>query len=310
MVSRRLRYFGLFLISMWSFALLCVQPLTRIEIDYPSFMFVLLSIPLLAFGARHLSRKDMLKAALLCEALALCLSFSVLVLVSSYFAMAVSRPLSDNFLLSVDQSMGFNGMALLRGVDTLPVLAQLLELSYSSFAVQLLFLPLVLIAVGKPNNGLCLVLTYGVAGLMCCVISIWFPAIGTGQAYQVSAAGLHSVNAHYFFAFLQEFYSVRSQDYFLLSLQRAQGILTFPSVHSAVAVTCAFHCFRVPLLRYPVLLLNALMLLSTLTHGGHYLVDVLAGSTVALAAILTVSLVRTGVDGAKTSVSLQGQSTF
>jgi membrane-associated phospholipid phosphatase len=62
------------------------------------------------------------------------------------------------------------------------------------------------------------------------------------------------------------------------------GLITFPSFHAAMAVLFALAAWSHPWLRWPFALLNAIMLVATITHGGHYLVDVLAGCAIALVA--------------------------
>jgi membrane-associated phospholipid phosphatase len=60
------------------------------------------------------------------------------------------------------------------------------------------------------------------------------------------------------------------------------GVVCFPSFHAIWAVLCgyAFSGFRRSV-RIPVYVLAALMLLSTVTTGWHYVIDVLAGLMVA-----------------------------
>lgn len=70
-----------------------------------------------------------------------------------------------------------------------------------------------------------------------------------------------------------------------LSLQAAQGIITFPSFHSAWAVLLVVAFWTTPL-RWPAVVLNAFMLASTVPVGGHYFVDVPAGILVAVVVII------------------------
>ena len=68
-------------------------------------------------------------------------------------------------------------------------------------------------------------------------------------------------------------------------LARIQGLVSFPSYHSALAVFFAYSLRRVRLLFPLALLLNVTMLISTPTQGGHYLVDVFGGLIVACSTI-------------------------
>lgn len=66
------------------------------------------------------------------------------------------------------------------------------------------------------------------------------------------------------------------------------GIVTFPSFHAAAAVILAAMFWPSRALRWPMMVLNALMLLAAIPVGGHYLVDILAGVSTAAVAIVAV----------------------
>jgi membrane-associated phospholipid phosphatase len=76
-----------------------------------------------------------------------------------------------------------------------------------------------------------------------------------------------------------------------MNLQRLDGLITFPSFHTAVAVLMV-HAARGTSCFWLAIVVNALMILSTFTEGGHYLVDVVAGAAIALLAIGVVSAAR------------------
>jgi len=64
-----------------------------------------------------------------------------------------------------------------------------------------------------------------------------------------------------------------------------QGIVTMPSYHTVMAVLFTYAFRGTGLIGYAIAALNMIMLLSIPPIGGHYLVDMLAGGTLALAAI-------------------------
>ena len=70
----------------------------------------------------------------------------------------------------------------------------------------------------------------------------------------------------------------------VVTWRTSQGILTMPSVHTATAILLVVGFLRTRLF-LPVLLLNIVMLLSCIPVGRHYVVDLIAGAVVALAAI-------------------------
>jgi membrane-associated phospholipid phosphatase len=87
-----------------------------------------------------------------------------------------------------------------------------------------------------------------------------------------------------------QFYAVRDNPHFVWSLKESAGIMTFPSVHAAVAVLCAWSAWDLKALRYPVLALNIAMALSAVPSASHYLIDVVAGLGVAAFSIASVVL--------------------
>jgi membrane-associated phospholipid phosphatase len=74
------------------------------------------------------------------------------------------------------------------------------------------------------------------------------------------------------------------------------GLITFPSYHALLAVAFAWGWWSVPFLRWPGVVLNAGMLISTPLHGSHHLVDTIAGTALAVASIAIAWRIMTGFD--------------
>ncbi|MGH6862946.1 MAG: phosphatase PAP2 family protein, partial [Methylocella sp.] len=66
-----------------------------------------------------------------------------------------------------------------------------------------------------------------------------------------------------------------------------QGLVVFPSFHTALAVLCACAAWPLRILKFPLLALNLLIILSAPAMGGHYFIDIIAGIILAAS---TVSL--------------------
>ena len=71
-----------------------------------------------------------------------------------------------------------------------------------------------------------------------------------------------------------------------VTLESLKGLITFPSYHAAIAVILAWAAWPLRGLGYFIVLLNAVVLLSCILVGAHYLVDVIAGSAISVASIL------------------------
>lgn len=262
--------------------------LSKLSLDLASFALTAGLAALLVVAAVYYRGRGLTKVVMIMEVMACGIGFSVLVLISTYLAISVNAPLADDVLVAMDRTIGFDGVAFIRFIDGMPFLSWALMQTYVSFALQLMILPVLLVVFDKAVLAFALVLSYALVCAVASVVSVWFPALGSHVVYGIDPTSLGAVNAHFGHAFLSEFHGVRDSAAFTVSLDRAQGILTFPSVHAAVALLCAACAWSVPLLRYPFLLLNVLMATATLTHGGHYLVDTIAG--LALAAIVLAAV--------------------
>ena len=73
-----------------------------------------------------------------------------------------------------------------------------------------------------------------------------------------------------------------------ISVHTLVGLVTFPSFHSAASVLIAWAAWPVRLIRVPLLIVNAGMLMATPIEGTHYFVDVIAGVLIAAGAIYAV----------------------
>jgi len=266
--------------------------LQGMAIDYGSFGVLLKAIVLPAAAGivyAVFRRMEPMRVAL--EAILCGFLLMIPIGLCSYAAVGANFPLADDALTQMDKALGFDWRTFVGLVDARPVLATVLEYAYQSFTPQLFLTPVFLVFGGKHVRAYAMVAAYGLLCFAACLISVWFPAIGAYAAYDMSALGLNNIDTYFGFAFLEQFNGVRGDPNFTFSLTEMMGILTFPSVHVGVAVICAWALWEVRRLRYPFLVLNLFMGISAITHGGHYLVDVIAGIGVAAAAIALVTAV-------------------
>lgn len=236
-------------------------------------------------------KRKLLRLAPSLEALALGTIMTVPILISTYLAASLDMPLMDAPLVRADAVLGLHWTTFIQFVDAHPTFANVLAVAYSSFGIQLLVLPLILGATGRYARCYTMILSYGVLCYISSFVSIWFPALGTYSTYGVTQDQLQSINAYYGFAFLGDFTAVRQQAEFVLSATDAHGIVTFPSVHAAVAFLCAWATWDLKPLRYFFIAWNVLMGISAVSHANHYLVDIIAGVAVAGFSIYAVSQV-------------------
>src|SRR5439155_10643608 len=81
------------------------------------------------------------------------------------------------------------------------------------------------------------------------------------------------------------FYGLRDGTFRTLVAVGSEGIITFPSLHAALAVILIAALWPISVLRWVILALNIVMLAATPIDGSHYFIDVFAGIAVAGAAL-------------------------
>ncbi len=77
-----------------------------------------------------------------------------------------------------------------------------------------------------------------------------------------------------------------------VDLGALRGLVSAPSFHTASAILYVAAAWPFRRLRWPLLVINIAMLLSTPVEGTHYLTDMIAGALVAIAALGIVAEVR------------------
>jgi membrane-associated phospholipid phosphatase len=222
---------------------------------------------------------------------------AVPIMVVTYCAMRLNMPIADEYLRAGDRLLGFDWPAMMRFVDSSPVLELLLQKGYVAFTPQALLLPMLLSLVRREARAYQFTFAFLLLGALASIISIFFPSLGAYVAYSFDGSTLRLIDPDYGNRFLESFNGVRQDADFTLSAGNAAGIITFPSVHAGAAVLCAWAAWPSQALRYPVLALNGMMFASALTHGGHFLIDLFAGAGVAALCIrLAVSVCRRRAD--------------
>lgn len=204
----------------------------------------------------------------------------------TYAAMRLNMPLADPTLARMDRAVGFDWAAFAGFVNDHASLAAVLDFAYRTFGPQLILLPMLLGLFGLAARAYQLIFGWILLCIVSSVISIFFPSIGANAAYGFTDASLQNLDPHLSRGFLTSFFDARERADFVLGVENASGIITFPSVHAGVAALCAWAAWPSRTLRVPFLLLNIGMAVAAISHGAHYLVDILAGTGIAAATIM------------------------
>ncbi|MDF1502328.1 phosphatase PAP2 family protein [Roseisolibacter sp. H3M3-2] len=239
----------------------------RIGIEPRSLALELLAVGFL-LGVALVYRRTGRSARLahLGDACAQLVTFGVALELLSYLVTRTGLPLADDALLHADRALGFDWFAWTAAAHADPRLAWALVAAYNSLLPQLVVAVMVLALYRGATQ---LLRRLVLSGLATVVISGLVPAVG------LLPGAPH----------VPHFLALRADTLREIDLTRLEGLISFPSYHAALAVIVGHALWEVPYLRLPALLLNLVMLVATISEGGHYLVDVLAGCAVAAGAI-------------------------
>ncbi|MCA0034489.1 phosphatase PAP2 family protein [Mesorhizobium sp. B263B2A] len=244
------------------------------------------------FGYRDMLSEFAGRIQALAMALTVITLFCLVLLLVTYLAAATSRPLLDSYLAAGDASLGFDWVAYVTLLNDYPSIDHVLSMAYNSLSVQLLLLPAILALTARSDRLEEFVAHYGVAGCLMCLVTMAVPAAGAFEFYHPSPDILSSFDPGASTRHLGQLHALRTLKPFLL--EHPEGLVSFPSFHSTLAVIFAYSMRGIRYISLPVYVLNAMLVLATFPEGGHYLVDVLAGLAVAAVAIQFVRWIAKG----------------
>ncbi|MBA3813704.1 MAG: phosphatase PAP2 family protein [Alphaproteobacteria bacterium] len=210
--------------------------------------------------------------------LSLCwiLAFNNCGLILSYLLNTINRPLISSSLADIDHYLGFYAPALVHWFWNHHGLDIIFRYIYASLTSQQFFILFYLGGLGKVNYLESYIMQYMIAGVLTAVIGGLFPAVGTHEWYGFAASPGQLSD-------LERLYELRQN---IVALGKFNGIVEFPSFHTTAGVLLIY-AFRheSKFIFIPILILNILMIFSCMSHGGHFLIDIIGGIAVAAIAI-------------------------
>lgn len=226
--------------------------------------------------------------ALMATTLLQVLLFSALGSILQYLLAREGGQLWNPELTRWDRSLGIEWTALVRTVDRLPAAAFALKIAYKSLIPQVVVL-VVLLGLGGRRD---LLRAYMLAGMLCgasCILlSTMFPAVASYVHLGLRARDYPNLDLDLSYAAAAELDALRAGRLMLIRLPDMQGIVTFPSYHAGLATVNLWAFLNGG--RSKARILGAIAALGTIVsapiHGGHYVVDVLAGIAIGTASIL------------------------
>ncbi len=255
------------------------------QVAWPVFFrVVVINFALMAFGAAIRAFRNMERMGLAMIAVSFYMSFGIFMLILSNSFFPVVGPIIDTQLIEIDAMLGFHWAGFVGWLAEYPTLGKLLGPIYTSSLIQLAILFGVLAWYNSAQQIYHLV-ACGTVGLAL-TMAIWIaiPSFGPSAYQPISPDVANAINL-----FTDNAYGATLLDYAkngipIISPETVKATVAFPSFHIIMACLTVWFA-RGTMVFWPVAILNTLMIPATLSHGGHHLIDLIAGVVVFFVAL-------------------------
>jgi hypothetical protein len=250
----------------------------RLEMGWKATLVPLAAMALLAL----LRGFDLRRVALFFEYLFLSFAGSFALIVLSYLALASSGELVDSMLVAWDRALGFDWIAIYRGLEQHPALMDGMRILYQSLLVQGFYVTVLLGLRGEKSEMRELWRLSTIGCILCCLGAMLLPALSPFKTFGLEQQAI----------FLPDLERLVAGGNLTFDPAGFTGVITFPSFHTVLALACPYALRRTGAIFWIFVVLDGLMLFTIPFMGGHYLSDVIAGAGVFLLALGIVKLLE------------------
>lgn len=199
----------------------------------------------------------------------------------NHISMSIPFPYVDAMLWQWDNALGMDWNAYFKYVAERPALRQLLDICYSSLSPVSIFGFLLLLASNRALQAKYFVLVFTSTAIFCTFFGMFFPAIGTVTFGLDNKAYMELFPYPPGVYFVDIIANLRSAEAHVFNLFFLPGLTTFPSFHTASGIILVA-AFRGSPLFIPMCIYCIYMIAATPIFGGHYFVDLIAGTLAAI----------------------------
>ena len=224
-------------------------------------------------------------------------------LLCSYAAAVTTMPYRDAELLAIDQWLGFDRRSYVSFFTDRSWKIQLSNFVYQAMLPQLAIVPFALIITSRMEQLQRFVAAYGIALISTIAIFVFVPAVGAFVYFDLTPAQYATLPVEVYTP-ARSLDALRSGAMKTIRLNDLEGLIAFPSFHTAAAILYAWALWPIKSIRWPIAALNVAIISTTPIGGAHYAIDVVAGSIVALGSIAASGLIsRSKIELARAPLS-------
>lgn len=191
----------------------------------------------------------------------------------------MNMPVADARLAGIDAMLGLDMADAVVLTAQTPWLSDLLVFAYNWSSLAVVAAIVGMLACKQIRRGWELTLTIVITMQIVAIISVFFPAKGTAFFFDLAhlqGNGIPVGAAVYAGDTFDRFYHGSK---LLVGLADLNGVVVFPSFHTVLALLATQALWNSPA-RWPAVFWTAMVIISTIPMGGHYVVDLAAGVTV------------------------------
>jgi hypothetical protein len=278
---------------------------TGLSVDFrsnPTLLILVAAYAATIFFYRSIRFDERLSQAL--TTVAQLLLIVVFGLLCSYAAAVTAMPYRDAELLAIDQWLGFDRTSYVNFFTDSPWKVHLSDLIYLAMLPQLAIVPFALIIARRTARLQRFIAAYGIALISTIAIFVFVPAVGAFVYFDLTPAQYAALPIDVYTP-ARTLDALRSGAMKMIRLNDLEGLIAFPSFHTAAAILYAWALWPVKSIRWPIAALNVAIISTTPIGGSHYAIDVVAGAIVALGSIAASGLLcRSKIELARAPLSV------
>lgn len=232
----------------------------------------------LRFGLPRTRWRHAAALADFCEYVAIFTLISLMGASMSYPVAALTHGYADVALQRIDAGLGFDWLYWYRLVAAHPLLQAVGTVAYRSIYVTPALLLWCAARSGQRERAYTFIAGFWLATVITLALFSLMPAVGPFSHLWHAPIAYMPESELWQSGLIP---ALRAHEVHFVDLGHLRGIVSAPSFHTAAAVLYVVAVWRMAALRWPIVALNAAMLLSTPVEGTHYLVDMILGVLVA-----------------------------
>jgi hypothetical protein len=263
----------------------------------------------LAFGLFYRFVRHMERVAVAVIAITQISVFAVALALASYMAITFNRPMIDDVLYQMDQSLGFNWLASFQWVMSVKPVSYVLISAYNSTQMQIILLAAGLGLLGATERLDKFLLAFTLSGVA--TVGLWAIYPSFGPATYLVATDAHGALPHLdlVFTYIKPELEMLAGPLSSLDLTHMKGIVGAPSFHTIMSIVTVRAVAGLGKWFWMTAGWNVIVLISVPFFGGHNLMDMIAGAVVAGASIVLADSLtaRIHANGRKDVPAARGQ---